>query len=115
MSPITWWIAVKAFAKRVDVACQRDTRIAPGRLPTTKGEAVTEQFSGPALTRQEDSLAAVEELNRGGRGAVKTMTENDHSSSDDQTLVRAAQRGDMALFEGVVARHRDNSTPTRSA
>jgi imidazoleglycerol-phosphate dehydratase len=27
----------KAFAKAVDIACQRDTRIA-GRLPTTKGK-----------------------------------------------------------------------------
>src|SRR5438309_6059099 len=35
------------------------------------------------------------------------MTENDHSSSDDQTLVRAAQRGDMGAFEELVARHRD--------
>src|SRR6516164_1785542 len=35
------------------------------------------------------------------------MTENDHSSSNDQTLVRAAQRGDMAAFEELVARHRD--------
>jgi RNA polymerase sigma-70 factor (ECF subfamily) len=35
------------------------------------------------------------------------MTENDHSSSNDQTLVRAAQRGDMGAFEELVARHRD--------
>src|SRR5882672_3010505 len=35
------------------------------------------------------------------------MTENDHSSSDDQTLVRAAQKGDMVAFEELVSRHRD--------
>jgi RNA polymerase sigma-70 factor, ECF subfamily len=35
------------------------------------------------------------------------MTINDHSSADDPTLVRAAQQGDMAAFEELVARHRD--------
>src|SRR5664279_6643687 len=35
------------------------------------------------------------------------MTVIDQSSADDQTLVRAAQRGDMAAFEELVARHRD--------
>jgi RNA polymerase sigma-70 factor (ECF subfamily) len=35
------------------------------------------------------------------------MTAKDHSSADDQTLVRAAQRGDMTAFEELVARHRD--------
>ena len=35
------------------------------------------------------------------------MTDKDHSSADDQTLVRAAQRGGMAAFEELVARHRD--------
>jgi RNA polymerase sigma-70 factor (ECF subfamily) len=35
------------------------------------------------------------------------MTVKDHSSAEDQTLVRAAQRGDMAAFEELVARHRD--------
>jgi RNA polymerase sigma-70 factor, ECF subfamily len=35
------------------------------------------------------------------------MTVKDHSSADDQSLVRAAQRGDMAAFEELVARHRD--------
>ena len=35
------------------------------------------------------------------------MTVKDHSSADDRTLVRAAQRGDMAAFEELVARHRD--------
>jgi len=35
------------------------------------------------------------------------MTEKDHSSSDDQSLVRAAQREDMGAFEELVARHRD--------
>ena len=38
---------------------------------------------------------------------VKTMTDKDHSSSDDQALVRAAQGGDMGAFEELVARHRD--------
>lgn len=35
------------------------------------------------------------------------MTECDHSSADDMALVRAAQKGDMAGFEALVARHRD--------
>jgi RNA polymerase sigma-70 factor (ECF subfamily) len=35
------------------------------------------------------------------------MTINDHSSADDPALVRAAQQGDMAAFEELVARHRD--------
>jgi RNA polymerase sigma-70 factor, ECF subfamily len=35
------------------------------------------------------------------------MTGNDHSSADDQALVRAAQGGEMAAFEELVARHRD--------
>lgn len=35
------------------------------------------------------------------------MTIKDHSSTDDQTLVRASQCGDMAAFEELVARHRD--------
>lgn len=38
---------------------------------------------------------------------VEPMTEKDHSSSEDPALVRAAQRGDMAAFEELVARHRD--------
>jgi len=35
------------------------------------------------------------------------MSEQDHSSADDPALVRAAQAGDMAAFEELVARHRD--------
>ena len=35
------------------------------------------------------------------------MTEKDHSSAEDQKLVRAAQKGDMGAFEELVARHRD--------
>ena len=35
------------------------------------------------------------------------MAAKDHSSADDQALVRMAQRGDMAAFEELVARHRD--------
>src|SRR5579871_6857090 len=35
------------------------------------------------------------------------MTKDDYSSSDDRALVRAAQKGDMAAFEELVARHRD--------
>lgn len=35
------------------------------------------------------------------------MPENAHSSADDQSLVRAAQNGDMVAFEELVARHRD--------
>jgi RNA polymerase sigma-70 factor (ECF subfamily) len=35
------------------------------------------------------------------------MTDKDHSSADDPTLVRAAQQGDTAAFEELIARHRD--------
>lgn len=35
------------------------------------------------------------------------MTEKNHSSADDEALVGAAQKGDMAAFEELVARHRD--------
>ena len=35
------------------------------------------------------------------------MTENEHSSADEQLLVRKAKRGDMTAFEELVARHRD--------
>jgi RNA polymerase sigma-70 factor (ECF subfamily) len=35
------------------------------------------------------------------------MAVKDHSSADDRTLTHAAQRGDMAAFEELVARHRD--------
>ena len=35
------------------------------------------------------------------------MSEKDLSSADDQALVRAAQRGEMAAFEELVGRHRD--------
>jgi len=35
------------------------------------------------------------------------MAEIDHSSADDATLVRAAQKGDTEAFEELVARHRD--------
>jgi len=35
------------------------------------------------------------------------MSVKDHSSADDQALVRAAQKGDMGAFEELVARHRD--------
>lgn len=35
------------------------------------------------------------------------MSEKAHSAQDDETLVRAAQRGNMAAFEELVARHRD--------
>jgi len=35
------------------------------------------------------------------------MTEKDYSSAEDPKLVRAAQQGDMAAFEELVARHRD--------
>jgi RNA polymerase sigma-70 factor (ECF subfamily) len=46
-------------------------------------------------------------LNNAAAFTVETMSESDHSSADDQTLVRAAQRGEMAAFEELVARHRD--------
>lgn len=35
------------------------------------------------------------------------MTVKDHSAADDQALVGAARKGDMAAFEELVARHRD--------
>ncbi len=35
------------------------------------------------------------------------MTENNHSSAEDEALVRAAQKGDLEAFEELVARHRD--------
>jgi RNA polymerase sigma-70 factor (ECF subfamily) len=35
------------------------------------------------------------------------MSDKAHSSTDDSTLVRAAQNGDMEAFEELVARHRD--------
>ena len=35
------------------------------------------------------------------------MSDKDHSSVDDQELVRRAQKGDMGAFEELVARHRD--------
>ncbi|MCU0782875.1 MAG: sigma-70 family RNA polymerase sigma factor [Verrucomicrobia bacterium] len=35
------------------------------------------------------------------------MSEKTHSALDDESLVRAAQRGDMVAFEELVARHRD--------
>jgi RNA polymerase sigma-70 factor (ECF subfamily) len=35
------------------------------------------------------------------------MSDKDHSSADDQSLVRAAQKGDTEAFEELVARHRD--------
>jgi RNA polymerase sigma-70 factor (ECF subfamily) len=38
---------------------------------------------------------------------VESMTDNDHSSADDATLVSAAKKGDMAAFEELVARYRD--------
>jgi len=35
------------------------------------------------------------------------MSDKNHSSADDQALVKAAQQGDMEAFEELVARHRD--------
>ena len=35
------------------------------------------------------------------------MPDNNNSSTDDKSLVRAAQKGDMVAFEELVARHRD--------
>src|SRR5260370_6311876 len=35
------------------------------------------------------------------------MSDKDHSSADDQELVRSEQKGDMGAFEELVARHRD--------
>ena len=46
-------------------------------------------------------------MNKPEFAAVEPMTEPKHSSADDQSLVRAAQQGDTAAFEELVARHRD--------
>ena len=46
-------------------------------------------------------------MNSHAAATVEPMTEKDHSSAEDQTLVRAAQNGDMQAFEELVARHRD--------
>jgi RNA polymerase sigma-70 factor, ECF subfamily len=46
-------------------------------------------------------------LNTFELSTVEPMTEKDHSSDDDQALVRAAQQGDMRAFEELVSRHRD--------
>jgi RNA polymerase sigma-70 factor (ECF subfamily) len=46
-------------------------------------------------------------LNTLGLAAVEPMTDKDHSSTDETTLVRAARQGDTAPFEELVARHRD--------
>ena len=35
------------------------------------------------------------------------MSDTAHSSTDDKSLVQAAQKGDMGAFEELVARHRD--------
>src|SRR5436305_11140112 len=35
------------------------------------------------------------------------MAGSDHSSAEDQKLVRVAQKGDMLAFEELLARHRD--------
>lgn len=37
----------------------------------------------------------------------KSMIERASAGTDDQTLVRAAQKGDMVAYEELVARHRD--------
>ena len=44
-------------------------------------------------------------LNSGPAPTVESM--KDHSSTEDQELVRAAQGGEMEAFEELVARHRD--------
>jgi RNA polymerase sigma-70 factor, ECF subfamily len=46
-------------------------------------------------------------LNSDEPGAVEPMTDKEYSSADDQALVRASQRGEMAAFEELVSRHRD--------
>jgi RNA polymerase sigma-70 factor (ECF subfamily) len=46
-------------------------------------------------------------LNSRRLAAVEPMADKDYSSTDDPTLVRKAQRGNMAAFEELVARHRD--------
>ncbi len=46
-------------------------------------------------------------MNRRAAAAVELMTDKDHSSADDQALVRSARAGDTGAFEELVARHRD--------
>jgi RNA polymerase sigma-70 factor (ECF subfamily) len=46
-------------------------------------------------------------LNKAAPSLVERMADNDHSSADDPSLVKASQDGDMGAFEELVARHRD--------
>ncbi len=49
-----------------------------------------------------------DEVTAGGSSEEGALPrENEAPQSDDRTLVRAAQQGDMAAFEALVARHRD--------
>jgi RNA polymerase sigma-70 factor, ECF subfamily len=55
---------------------------------------------------RQDEICATR-LNSRTAATVEPMIEKDHSANDDRALVRAAQGGDMAAFEELVARHRD--------
>jgi RNA polymerase sigma-70 factor, ECF subfamily len=46
-------------------------------------------------------------LNKSHRKPVENSSERASTAPDDQPLVRAAQQGDMAAYEELVARHRD--------
>jgi RNA polymerase sigma-70 factor (ECF subfamily) len=46
-------------------------------------------------------------LNKSDLGPVQKMAAKDHSSANDEALVRSAQKGDLNAFEELVARHRD--------
>jgi RNA polymerase sigma-70 factor, ECF subfamily len=46
-------------------------------------------------------------LNKRSPKPVENSTERASTAPDDQPLVRAAQQGDMAAYEELVARHRD--------
>ncbi len=53
-------------------------------------------------------MAGAERLNSLLPPSVEPMTGNaQHSAAADETLVKAAQKGDMGAFEELVARHRD--------
>jgi len=59
---------------------------------------------GPVAIHERKTVGG---LNSHPAFTVESMSDKDHSSAEDPALVRAAQAGDMAAFEELVARHRD--------
>jgi RNA polymerase sigma-70 factor (ECF subfamily) len=74
-----------------------------------------EKAGGPRGTRRSrrdrpnagDADKTTKGLNGPATPANEPMTANDDSGADERALVRAAQQGDMAAFEELVARDRD--------